>query len=135
MNALPSELLEAIIRYSLAPAVPHVEYRQRYDALINYSLVARRWRTLAQNEMFRHLWVQDATAQKLLDNSPLDRYVQNAKVQSIAFGRDRRGGTLSDARFVMHAMLRINNGVFDACLYSLELDYLDFYALESELAL
>lgn len=133
MNQLPSELFEAIIHFSLAPAVPAVEFRERYDALMTYSLVAPRWRTVAQNEMLRHLWVQDAEAEKRLDHSPLKRYLENRQVQSVAFGYGERVyGRLHEGRFMEHFMLRIKHNIPRAILWNLGIDRFDFYALQGK---
>lgn len=137
MESLPSELREAIIRLSLSPTVPPYDFRDRYDALMSYSLVARSWRTVAQNEMLRHLWVQDAKAEKQLDNSPLVGFLQHSRVQSVAFGYGIGAGTLQNlriGRFMEHVMLRLKHAVTCGLIWNLAIDRYDFYALEGERA-
>lgn len=63
--SLPTELIENIIRLSLPP-IRFSSYRERYNVLVAYSLVSSVWRSLAQEELGKHLVIGSTKGLKLV---------------------------------------------------------------------
>lgn len=52
---LPPEIIQTIIRESVAPPTSYAAVASRYPTLLAFSLVCRAWRVFAQAELFAHV--------------------------------------------------------------------------------
>lgn len=132
--ALPEELIELIVIASLPPEIYSDEYSARYEILRRYSLVSRLWRTMAQREMFRYIYIPTVESANLLDTSPLRDKKREELLQprAVRFGRyidqDEDAGYYTSARWLDHVLLRFSNvGHVIVSHFGLETPF-DFYA-------
>jgi hypothetical protein len=58
---LPPEIVQRVIRLSLSPTISYETLPERYADLRAYCLVCQAWRPWAQDELYRHLLVEDGS--------------------------------------------------------------------------